>query len=491
MVQQSIDYGKFRNDPYGYVLFDYPWGKPGTFLSGQDGPDQWQINVMEDIRLALENRNLNPQEQCAAIQIAVASGHGIGKTALVSWIIHWFIRTRPFPQIVVTAGTFAQLQKKTWREVAKWHNVSISKEFFEWTAEKYYLKEQTATWFASPIPWSEHNSDAFAGTHEKYVLYIFDEASAISDIIWEVSEGAMTTDQCIWIAFGNPVRNSGRFKACFTKFRNYWITRKVDSRSSKLTNKAQIEQWKNQYGEDSDFFRKRVKGEFPVTGSNQLISEESMQACRELVIPGYQIFPIRIGVDVARFGEDDTVITVVQGRKIMETIPLHGRDTVQVFTKVLEAYNHWRERSNVHVYVDDIGVGGGVTDMLRHSRVPVIPVNSGAVPNDTERFLNLRMEMWWTMAEAIREGIDMSGLEEKTYERLKDDVTNIEYFNNPKNQKYQLESVDDLKARELPSPDYGTALALTFAYPVPIGVQSGVRFQKSEARTTIARKRGL
>lgn len=486
---------EYRNDPYGFVLFSYPWGQKSTFLEDADGPDDWQIDIMETLRHELEKRDLSPAEVFAAIQIAVASGHGIGKTALVAWLIHWFICTRPHPQVVVTAGTASQLEKKTWRELSKWHKCSLQREWFEWTATKFYMREEPETWFAAAIPWSEHNADAFAGTHEKYVLVVFDEASAIADIIWETIEGAMTTEQCIWLAFGNPIRNTGRFKACFGKFRNYWITRKVDSRNSRMANKTQIEQWKKQYGEDSDFFRKRVRGEFPAQASNQLISEASVDACRVFQAIGYHSFPIRITCDVARFGEDSTVIKVVQGRKVHECFVMHHKDTVQIYTKLVELWDYWRRKQDrVAVFIDDIGVGGGVTDMCRRTHgMLVIGVNAGAAAKDPEQFLNKRIEMWWDMASAIRDGIDLSSLSEEDFDRLKQDLVNIEYFMQPATQKYQLESVKDLKERDLPSPDYGTALALSFAYPVPHMAQSqsgGVRKAESSGSVTLRKKKG-
>lgn len=465
---------EFRNDPYGFVLFSYPWGKKGTWLEDLDGPDWWQVDIMDTLRQELEKRDMSPGEVFAAIQIAVASGHGIGKTALVAWLIHWFICCYSHPQIVVTAGTQAQLEKKTWRELAKWHKVSIQREWFEWTATKFYLRESPDTWFAAAIPWSEHNSDAFAGTHEKYVMVIMDEASTIADIIWEVVEGAMTTERCIWIAFGNPVRNTGRFKACFGKYKKYWITRRVDSRTAKMANSVQIERWRQQYGEDSDFFRKRVRGEFPIQASNQLISEATVDACRTFQAYGYETFPIFITCDVARFGEDRTVIMVNQGRKCHEVIILNHRDTVETYTKVMECWNYWKVKNDrVGVFVDDIGVGGGVTDMLKKSNgVLCIGVNSGAGAKEPEKFLNKRIEMWWTMGEALKLGYDLSGLDDETFDALKQDLINIEYFMHPSSQKYQLEKVEDLKDRDLPSPDLGTALALRFAYPMPHTAQS-------------------
>lgn len=498
-TQFIAQFDRFRTDPYGFVLFSYPWGKPNSFLAcDKDGvvpsPDDWQIDVMEDLRAELEKRAHNPDEVFAAICIAVASGHGIGKTTLIAWLIHWFISCYPHPQIKVTAGTMSQLQGKTWRELAKWHKISLQFEWFTWTATKFMLKESPDTWYAEAIPWSEHNADAFAGTHERYVMVLIDEGSAVADIIYETIEGALTTYLCIWIVFGNPIRNTGRFKACFTRFRNWWKTYKVDSRRAKMANQAQIARWKDQYGEDSDFFRKRVRGEFPVQASNQLISEAAVDRCRTLVITGHEIFPIRITCDVARFGEDSTVIKAVQGRKILECIHMHGKDTVQAYTKVVECWNFWNKKAdNITVFVDDIGVGGGVTDMLKRvSGLRIIPVDAGAQAKDEKQYINIRMEMWWDMAQAVALGIDMTALDNETFERLKQDLINIEYFLQPTSQRYQLESVADLKERSLPSPDYGTALALSFAYPVPlVASSSGGRFTKATGgASTLRRKRG-
>ena len=153
-------------------------------------PDDWQA---EDLRATVLNR-----------RGAVASGHGVGKTRLVASKIHWFLSTRPYPQVVVTANTETQLSTKTWRELHKVNANAKNKDWFEPTATRFCLKDAPETWFAAAIPWTEKRSEAFAGTHEKHVLYLFDEASAISDSIWEVSEGAMTTEGSMWWVYGNP-----------------------------------------------------------------------------------------------------------------------------------------------------------------------------------------------------------------------------------------------------------------------------------------------
>ena len=137
------------SDPVKFVHLVYPWGRKGQ-LENYDGPDDWQAWCLNKIRDGV----LSPED---AIQIAVASGHGIGKTSLVAWIIHWFISTRAHPQIVVTANTEQQLSNKTWRELAKWWKLSIHHDWFDWTATKFYLKASPETWFAAAIPWSERN----------------------------------------------------------------------------------------------------------------------------------------------------------------------------------------------------------------------------------------------------------------------------------------------------------------------------------------------
>ena len=125
--------------------------------------------------------------------------------------------TRPHLSGVVTANTMSQLSTKTWRELALWYKRLINRHWFKWSATKFWHVEHPETWAVHATPNSEHNSEAFAGLHAKYVLMIFDEASAIPDKIWEVAEGALTDSdtEIIWLAFGNPTRSTGRFRECF------------------------------------------------------------------------------------------------------------------------------------------------------------------------------------------------------------------------------------------------------------------------------------
>jgi len=203
--------GAYYDNPYGYVMFAFPWGRPGGPLEHETGPDKWQAEQLTDIgNLFLEN----PE---ATLQDAIASGHGVGKSCEVAWLVLWAMSTRPHLAGWVTANTQTQLKSKTWRELAVWHKRAINRHWFEWTATRFAQVDNKETWGVDAIPWTERNSEAFAGLHGEHVLMIMDEASAISDIIWEVAEGAMTTPKAMWFAFGNPTRNSGlNCSICFS-----------------------------------------------------------------------------------------------------------------------------------------------------------------------------------------------------------------------------------------------------------------------------------
>lgn len=422
---------RYYADPVGYV----------HDIIGAE-PDVWQADVLGDI---VGNQ-----------RIAVASGHGIGKTALIAWIIHWFISTRPDPQIVVTANTKNQLDSKTWRELAKWNKQALNASWFEHSATKFALKASPDTWFASAIPWTEHNSEAFAGTHEENVLVLFDEASNIAQTIWDVVEGAMTTAGARWVAFGNPTRNTGAFRECFGKFRHRWVTRQIDSRTARMVDAKQVQQWIDDYGEDSDFVRVRVRGEFPRAGSNQFISGEDVENCVAYVAEGFEPFPKVMAVDVARFGDDSSVICIKQGRKVFPLLKFKGIDTMQLSGKVVEAIEKWEPAA---VVIDGVGVGAGVVDrvtQLNYGHL-VTELNGGYAPIDPITYFNKRAECWGLMRAALHVGMEIPDDRE-----LRDDLIGPEYGFTAKNQ-IQLEKKEDMKKRGLASPDCGDALAMTFA----------------------------
>lgn len=459
------------DDPERFVNIAFPWGKAGTILAEETGPDEWQTDFLRLLGAEVR-RHLSIEESLrTAIRMAVASGHGVGKTALVAWIILWFMSTRPFPEIVVTANTKTQLSTKTWRELAKWHGIAENKYWFEWTATQFKLLARPDLWYASAIPWSKSNPQAFAGTHEKHVLMLFDEASNIEDIIWETAEGAMTTAGAMWLVFGNPMRNTGRFRECWTRFRKRWITFQVDARRAKKAIKKQIAEWIEDYGIDSDFVRSRVLGEFPRSGPMQMIGVDLVDGAvvREILwkhVP--ETTPKLMGIDVARGGDNETVFIFRRGPKMMPDIFRYRiNDLMKVAAYAAEKIKAYQPDV---VFVDATGMGSGVFDRLVQlgydNVVAVFSGNRGDVMED-KVYYNPRIEMWARLKAWLKYG------DIPNDRQLREDLIAPEYFFDT-NQLMRLEPKEDLLERGIPSPDTADALALTFAQIVPmkIGLES-------------------
>jgi len=451
---------EFYADPLGFVNFIFPWAEPGTALENESGPDEWQRDFLTELGNLIKSGF--PDEQ--AIRMAVSSGHGVGKTCLVAWIILWFMSTRPNPQIVVTANTSTQLITKTWRELAKWKGGAINGHWFVWTATQFKMKERPETWFATAVPWSESNPAAFAGTHEDHVLMIFDEASEIADIIWETAEGAMTTPGAIWLAFGNPTRNTGRFRQCWTKFREMWQVFKVDSRRAKKADRRQLDQWIEIYGITSDFVRVRILGEFPKSGSRQLIGNDIVEAAEARTIHDSEVYyriPKILGFDVGSYGSAESVIITRKGLKM-------GPDIYNLKEADVDLITSWAAgiinlTASDIIFIDANGYGHAVYLKLVKLGFNVIPVYAGNRKDvrEPQAYYNPRMEMWWRMREWLRTA------DIPYHRQLREDFIGPEYTHDM-NHLMRLERKEDMGKRGLPSPDYGDALAFTFAQEVPM-----------------------
>jgi len=455
---------EYIRDPLRFVLYAFPWGEGA--LADFSGPEPWQREELAAIGEALRSG----ETRATAIQRAISSGHGIGKSAFVSWLLLWAMSTMVDTRGVVTANTEAQLKGKTWADLAKWHRLCRCGSWFDCTATA--LISRTAghdkTWRIDMVPWSERNTEAFAGLHNKgrRVLLVFDEASAIPDQIWDVSEGALTDadTEILWIVCGNPTRNTGRFHACFHRQRHRWSTLQVDSRNVSITNKAQIKKWIDDYGEDSDFVRIRVRGVFPRAGSNQLISSALVEAARSRRITEQTVAhaPKVWGLDVARSKDGDQ--SALAKRQGLHCAPLKAwrLDDLMVLADIV-AQEAAREKPD-YIFIDKTGIGSGVLDRLGPNglRIPgVTGIDFGGRSTNPELYRNKRAEMWSLM----RDWLDNGGVLPPDDQELADDLTSPEYgFSGDKGQVF-LESKDDMKKRGLPSPDKADALALTFAMP--------------------------
>lgn len=464
------DISRFYDDPLGFVRYAFPWGEPGA-LENYDGPDDWQAQQLADVGEAIRK---NPSE--FTVREAIASGHGIGKSAETAMIILWAMSTRPHLAGVVTANTKNQLTTKTWRELAVWHKRAINSHWFKWTATKFFHVDHESTWAVNAIPNNENNSEAFAGLHGEHVLIIYDEASAIPDKIWEVTEGAMTTPRAMWFAYGNPTRNAGRFHACFHEDQR-WNRRKIDSRTCKMTNKAELQEWVDTYGEDSDFVRVRIRGEFPRAGSTQFIPSNDVDIAmmREYPEEAWITQPIILAADVARFGDDKSIIALRQGRKLIHLFKFRELDTMEFAREIASKI---REFQPVVSFVDEVGVGAGVVDRLRQLGYEIVGVNAGSKPDDGDTYYNKRAEMWGRMREWIR----MGGQLPKDDMDMRSALVSVEYgFTDASSgEKLRLESKKDMKKRGLDSPDEGDAIAYTFAELIAPTAQSN-SFEPEEA----------
>jgi len=313
----------------------------------------------------------------------------------------------------------------------------------------------------NPLRWArtarKEKPEAFQGFHSDNMLFIADEASGIENVIFEVGEGAMSTPSAKTILTGNPTRNDGYFHAAFHKNRALWQVFQVSCQNSKNVDPSYIEEMKTKYGEDSDIYRVRVLGEFPAASSLQFIPSDLVEEAQEREEQCFLHDPMILGVDVARFGDDQSIIFPRRGRDA-RTFPLQkyrNLDTMQLAARVAEAVREFKPDA---VFVDGGGVGGGVVDRLNQLSIDCIEVNFGSKA-DEGRYANKRAEMWgrmkeWLEGAAIPDGND-----------LMDDLVGVEYGFTAKNQ-IQLERKEDMKKRGLASPDMADALALTFAYPV-------------------------
>lgn len=458
-IELIEDVAAFQHNPLGYVLYAFPWGEGE--LKGKSGPRNWQRDSLAKLGKRLSDGSLTANE---AIQEAISSGHGIGKSAYVSFLILWAISTFEDARGVVTANTEAQLKGKTWAELAKWHRLAINKHWFTLTATALYSADPAheKTWRVDMVPWSERNTEAFAGLHNegKRILLVFDEASAIPDAIWEVAEGALTdaNTEIIWCAFGNPTRNTGRFKECFGRFRHRWGSEQIDSRLVEGTNKEQLQKWVDDYGEDSDFVKVRVRGLFPSASMKQFISVTDVDQAygRELRPEQYEFAPKILTVDPAWEGDDEFVIGMRQGLafRILRSIPKNDND-VQMAGLIASLEDEHKADA---VFID-AGYGTGIVSVGQTLNRNWQLVWFGGESND-KGYLNKRAEMWGLAKAWLKSGgaipkdpgLHSELIGPETVPRM--------------DGKIQLESKKDMKARGLPSPNRADALVLSFAFPV-------------------------
>ncbi len=394
----------------------------------------------------------HPGSKCA-----IASGHGIGKSTLLSWCALWFLATRENAKIPCTAPTAHQLEDILWGElrenIARMHpwfkdQFSINKSRVEMQGSTGYIVARTAR---------PENPEALQGFHGENLMFIIDEAAGIDDKIFEVAYGALSTPGARALMPGNPTQLTGFFYRTFHSD-NSWFKFQFSSIDSELVSPEFVESAKKDYGEDSDMFRVRVLGQFPRGGMSGIIPAllvDNALSRKLRYDHEFVTYPI-IGVDPAWEGEDRSVIAMRQGnyaKILLRQNRMHGDALARAVARQAAQYHA------KYIFVDKTGVGASCCDFLRTMGVRHMPISFAEKPYG-EGFLNKRAEIWWHMREWFER--DDSTLE--PYEGLRDDLIAPSY-GMKENGKIYLESKEEMRKKGTPSPDMGDALALTFCIP--------------------------
>ena len=461
-----------KDSPLNFVKYIFAWGQEGTPLEDFTGPRKWQEKVLRDIGNHIRKNEVIDLPEM--FRLAVASGRGIGKSALVAWIILWMLSTRLGATIIVTANTEQQLRSRTWAELGKWLTLSINSHWFAKTATTLKpaswfedllikdLKIDTGYYYAQAQLWSEENPDAFAGVHSSYgICLIMDEASGIPAPIYSVSEGFFTepTANRFWLAFSNPRRNTGPFYDAFHSKRAFWNTEQIDSRTVEGTDQKLFQQMLDQYGDDSTVARVEVLGQFPHADDDTVISIELARSAVDRDVALTASEPIVWGLDVARFGGDNSALCIRQGNTVFEIKTFRSMDLMQLCGAVKNIYDSTTQMNQPQeILIDVIGLGSGVVDRLAEQNLPVRGVNVSESPASRKNYLNLRAELWFAMKDWLT----------KRDCRLPNDDELIAELVSPmysytSTGKLKIEAKEAMKKRGIKSPDKADALALTMA----------------------------
>lgn len=472
------DMGRFFDDPLGFVMYAYDWVNDkdiqvcklqhpyDLMFDSEFGPDKWACDFLtyigEQVKLHGFDRD-NPIP-VAPIKEAVASGHGIGKSAMCAWLVDWIMSTRPGSRGTVTANTADQLATKTWAAVVRWTSKCITGHWFNVSSGKgsmRMVRKDDPDSFCHAQTCREENSEAFAGQHAATAtsFYIFDESSAVPKAICDVAEkGGLSDGEPMFFKFGNPTQNSGDFYDCFHSMSHRWHGTYIDSRNVQITNKKLIEEMISDYGIDSDMVKIRVRGMFPAMSAKQFISTTDVDAAfgKHLKDEQWNFAPVILSCDPAWEGDDELVIGKRQGLKfeILKVIPKNDNDI-----EIANIMMRLEDEHKADAVFIDAGYGTGIVSAGRTLGRDWQLVWFASKSADAG-CLNKRMEMW----KGARDWLKMGGAIPNDAVLHRDLIT-------PElvprmDGIMQLESKKDMKHRGEASPGRGDALALTFAHPV-------------------------
>ena len=421
-------------------------GDPVLFVQSVLGaePQAWQREALEAVR--------------DTPRVACKSGHGVGKSALLSWVILWYLITRSC-RIVCTANSANQLNQVLWAEIQKWARMMPKgiQSQLEITSDKISVKGVDSSCHARVS--RKENPEALQGFHHERLLFVIDECSGVDDVIFEVAQGALSTAGSKILMVGNPTRNAGYFYDAFHKNAHRWHKMTVSCADAEYVSDDFIEDMAHQYGEDSAIFSVRVKGEFAETSEDSLIPRHLIDSSVEREVDPMTVAPIW-GLDPARFGGDRTALAKRQGNVLTEPIKAwQGKDLMETVGLILAEWETtpFIDRPS-EICVDSIGVGAGVVDRLRELGMPARGVNVAESPALGNRYQRLRDELWFK----CREWFEARDCQIPDQEELHHELTSLR-FKILSSGKFKAEGKDEMKKRGLRSPDLADALVLTFA----------------------------
>ena len=390
-------------------------------------------------------------------RISVRAGHGVGKSACCAWALVWWMFCRYPQKSVLTAPTQGQLFDALFAEVRRWINAAppFMSELIECFTDRVELKASPENSFMSARTSSKERPEALAGVHSDHVLLVCDEAPGIPEEVYEAAVGSMSGYSATTILIGNPTRNSGLFFKTHHQLSDDWFRMHVSCVDSKLVSRDYIRQIATTYGEASNAYRVRVLGEFPLREDDVLIAAELVDAAmaRDVVLDTKE--PLLYGLDVARFGDDRTVLCKRQGNCVIEIKSWGGLDLMETCGRV---FHEAQADKPAEVMVDSIGLGGGVADRLRELGLNVRDVNVSESTAFNPTAAKLRDELWIT----IKDWLAQRACRIPRDDELRQELIGPTYTFTS-NGKIKVEGKSEMKKRGLRSPDKADALGLTFA----------------------------
>jgi len=398
-------------------------------------------------------------------RVAVRSGHGVGKTWTAARAAIWFLYTHPHSIVLTTAPTHRQVRSILWAEIRRQVRSARLPLGGRITETRLWLDDD---WFALGL--STDEPERFQGYHAEHLLLIMDEAPGVPDMIYDAARGVLTSSHARVLLIGNPTASSGPFYEAFRS--PEWRHIRVPCTDCpnvatgrliypKLVTREWVETQRREWGENSPAFMSRVMGEFPAESERRLVPLAWLQAAQERAerLPAAMRSP-RLGVDVARYGTDRTVLLVADDRGVREVHEAGGLSTMEVAGRVLalaRAHGIPAER----VAVDDTGVGGGVVDRLREQGFPVCAFRAAARAS-SDHFANLRAEAFWHLRQRLSPDSRGPFAVPAAEKRLCQEIAAMEYGFNSRGQ-IEMISKDVIRARLGFSPDAADALAICLA----------------------------